>query len=177
MICRRQLATIALATSVLSPMTASAEPQARLSENQIKAAFLFNVAKFVEWPATDDRSDDFVVGVIGSDFIGNVLYRLVSGKTVQGREIVVRRLRKDDDLQGCQIVFVGANESRHAADILLRVQARGVLTVGETPQFLSEGGLVRFYVDNNRIRFQINAAAAEQAGLKINSQLMGLARP
>jgi hypothetical protein len=74
------------------------------------------------------------------------------------------------------MVFVSALEARHTADILPRVQAAGVLTVGETPDFLREGGHARFYVENNRIRVEINAAVADRAGLKISSQLLTLAR-
>jgi hypothetical protein len=148
----------------------------RLSEYQIKAAFLYNLAKFVQWPASADPSDQLVVCVIGDDFFRGILHHLVRGKSVQAREIDVRGLRKSDDLLACDIAFVSAMEARHTTDILLRVQPAGVLTVGETPEFLRDGGHVRFYVENNRIRVEIDAAGTDQSGLKVNSQLLSLAR-
>lgn len=169
--------TLTLAALVIWAVPLATVPaQAQDRHGEVKAAFLYNLAKFVQWPPSADRSDPLVVGVIGNDFFSNVLDRLVSGKSVQGRPIVVRRLRKGDDLGECRIVFVGALEARHTADILLRVQAAGVLTVGEAPDFLRDGGHVRFYVENNDVRIQINVAGANQAGLKISSQLLTLAR-
>lgn len=164
------VAALAVTASIAAPA------QGQRGEYWVKAAFLYNLAKFVQWPPSADRADRLVVGVIGNDFFSNVLDNFVRGKSVQGREIVVRRLRTDDDLRACRIVFISAFEAQHTADILLRVEAVGVLTVGEAPDFLREGGHVRFHVENNAVRVQINGAGADQAGLKINSQLLSLAR-
>lgn len=171
---RLVLGTVAVLAITLA--TVPAHAQGRLDESEVKAAFLYNLAKFVQWPPSADRSDQLLVGVIGNDLFGNVLTRVVWGKRVQGRKIVVRQLRPDEDLRMYHIVFVGALATRHSADILLRVQAAGVLTVGEAPDFIHEGGHVRFYSENYKVRIQIDAAGAEQAGLKISSQLLSLSR-
>jgi uncharacterized protein DUF4154 len=159
------------------PLPASAAPsQSRVDEYQIKAAFLYNFAKFVQFPPSDERPGPLVIGVLGDDPFGRILDEAVKGKTVQGREIGIRRLADGHGLRRCHIVFVSASEARHLPDIVVRAQHAGVLTVGETSHFLREGGMVRFYVEANRVRFQINADAAERAGLKINSLLLSLAQ-
>jgi len=170
---RLVLGTVA-ALAVTASMAAPA--QGSRGEHQVKAVFLYKLVNFVHWPPSAEPSAQLVIGVIGNDFFSNALDYVVRGKSVQGREIVVRLLSADDDLRACDIVFVSGFAARRTADILARAQTPGVLTVGETPEFLREGGLVRFYVEGDRIRVQINAAGADQAGLKISAQLLSLAR-
>jgi len=100
----------------------------------------------------------------------------VRGRSINRRELQTRRLASADDPSGCQVVFVGAMPRRDAAEFLRRVHGP-VLTVGETVQFMRDGGMVRFYVENKNVRFQINQKNAEAAGLKISSQLLTLAAP
>jgi len=164
-----------LIVSVTLSVAPPAHAQGRIGEIQVKAAFLYNLAKFVQWPPSADGSQ-LVVGVIGNDFFSIVLDDLVRGKSVQGREIVVRRLGQDDDLRANHVVFVDAPSARERADTLQRVEDTGVLTVSDAPGFLREGGHVRFYVENNHVRVEIDADRADQAGLKIDSQLLSLAR-
>jgi hypothetical protein len=103
-----------------------------------------------------------------------VLEQVIRGRAVNGRELAMRRLAVGDDPAGLSVLFVSAGRQRDAADVLLRTRG-AVLTVGETVQFVREGGMVRFFVDNNHVRFQINQKKAEAAGLKISSQLLTLA--
>ena len=147
----------------------------RLDESHVKAAFLYNFAKFIQWPESD-RSTTLVVGVVGRSPFNDVFEAVVTGKSVNGREIVVRQFQIDDDPKTFHIIFIGVSEARRTADILLRVGGASVLTVGETPHFLTEGGIVQFYIRENRVRFDINSAGANQAGLRISSQLLSLAR-
>jgi hypothetical protein len=166
---------VAAALAVLtSPGTVNAGVD-RVDEYQVKAAFLFNFAKFVNW-ADDPAAKPLVVGIVGEDPFGDTLDQLVRGKTVAGRGIVVQRFSHGDDLGKCNIVFVSASEGRRTPEILRRIGDGPILTVGETPQFLREGGLVRFYIDGNKVRFQINKQGAEQSGIRISSQLLSLAR-
>ena len=176
---KRQLAVsalVCLAVGVYAPPPLARARADRLDESQVKAAFLYNFAKFVQWPTPDERSDALMIGVVGGDRFNEVLAAIVAGKSVNGRDIVVRQIQADDDVRAFHIVFIPASEARQTAEILQRVQRSGVLTVGETPQFLQEGGLIQFYVRDNHVRFQINAAAANQAGLKISSQLLSLSK-
>lgn len=143
-----------------------------VSDSQVKAAFLFNFAKFVNWPGPSDGP--FVIGIAGDDAFAEVVTRTVRGRSVNGRELQTRRLAGREDLAGCQVVFIGIMRPHDAAEWLQRVRGP-VLTVGETVQFLRDGGMVRFYIENNNVRFQINQKNAEVAGLKISSQLLTLA--
>jgi hypothetical protein len=170
---QRKVAVVALAALATVLATAPARAQIRAGEYQVKAAFLVNLAKFVQWPL-DAPSGELVIGVIGDEFFSRALDQLVSGKNIQGRDVVVRRLRWDDDLDPCHIVFVASSEARHLPDILARTPQTGVLTVGESPDFLRDGGLVRFYLERNRMRVQIDGTRAADAGLKISSQLLSL---
>ena len=165
---------------VVAAMVATTSPlraQRGLDEDEVKAAFLFNFVKFVQWPPSNDRpADVIVIGVVGREPFGDVMDSVVRGKTVNGRELVVRRLSADQDPRTVHMLFIEASEARRSADVLKRAQSGGVLTVGETRQFLEEGGLVRFYVEANRLRFQIDAEGAQREGLKISSQLLSLAK-
>jgi len=143
-----------------------------VTEDQVKAAFLMNFAKFVQWPASG--TGPIVVGIAGDDVFAGVVTQTVRGRSINGRELQTRRLASGDDPSGCQVVFVGVMPRRDAAEFLRRVQGP-VLTVGETVQFMRDGGMVRFYVEGNNVRFQINQKNAEAAGLKISSQLLTLA--
>jgi hypothetical protein len=149
----------------------------RISETQVKAAFLYNVVKFVQWSASDLPSDSVVIGLVSRDAFRRALEGIVNGKTVNGRPIVVRELRDDGDARGCHIVFFDdASESRRKGSILRRAREGGALTVGETTRFLFDGGLVRLYVDGDRLRFQIDAVGVRLAGIKVSAQLMSLAK-
>ena len=143
-----------------------------MDESQVKAAFLFNFAKFVQWPV-EDRGP-LVIGVVGDDAFGDVVQKVVQGRTVNGRDLAARRLSVGDQTAGCSVVFIAGSRQRDAADVLQRTHG-AVLTVGETPQFVRDGGMVRFFVEDNHLRFQIDQSTAKAVGLKISSQLLTLA--
>jgi hypothetical protein len=167
-----RVATALTVAALLWPGTGGVCAASRADEYQVKAAFLFNFAKFVSWNSPPGQV--LVIGVVGDDPFGEILDATVRGKTAGGRTFEVRRFAKGESVQGCHILFVSSSEKRRFGD-LVRQAGSGVLTVGEVPQFVREGGVVRFYLEQNRVRFQINAEAAEQAGLKIHSQLLSLA--
>ena len=172
---RRRIVQVAAAIGLLlstgNAMAAGPE-HGRFDEYQVKAAFIFNFAKFVAWP--DAPGTPIVIGIAGEDPFGALIDNAVRGKTAAGRPLEVRRLADKDDLRGCNILFISASEKSRAADLLRRA-GEGVLTIGDLPQFTQDGGIVRFFLENNRVRFQINAKAAERSGLKIHSQLLSLA--
>jgi len=154
------------------------------SEYLIKAGFIYNFAKFVEWPSAAFAQPDspIVIGVLGTDPFGNVLDRLVQDKKIGQRGFVVRRYKwgkdlKDlKDLRDCKILFVSASEKAHADEIIQLVKWLPILTVGETPGFAERGGVIRFTVEDNRVRFEVNVDAAHQADLNISSRLLTLAK-
>ena len=151
------------------------------SEYLIKAGFIYNFAKFVEWPSTAFSQPDspIMIGVLGTDPFGSVLDRLVEDKKIGQRGFVVKRYKwgKDlKDLKECKILFVSASEKAHIDEIVQAVKGLPILMVGETPGFAERGGIIRFTLEDNRVRFEINVDAAHQADLNISSRLLTLAK-
>lgn len=143
----------------------------------MKAAFLFNFAKFVEWPPQVFRTtaDPIGICVLGQDPFGHALDEAVSGKTVYGRPFVIRRVSGDQAALGCQILFVCSSERKRVRAILGEIKTGGVLTVGETDTFAVEGGVINFKIEDGRVCLEVNVGAAEQAQLRISSKLLSLA--
>jgi len=160
----------------LTPGTPAQAPSS--GEYRIKAEYLANFAKFVEWPdgafASEDRP--FVIGVVGTYLFGTSLSEAVSGKTVRGRKIKIRILTAKDNIGGCQILFIGVSDRKPLTQILASLQVAIVLTVGETDGFLQAGGAINFLVEQERVRFEVNLGGAARARLKMSSQLLGMAR-
>lgn len=148
------------------------------TEYEVKAAFLYNFGKFVEWPADDSAGadDTFDICVLGRDPFGDVLDETVEGKSLRGRKLVVRRIGQTAEGLNCHILFISSSEERNLGYILSVLQGRSVLTVGEMRRFAQRGGMINFRIEENRIRFEINLGAAESAGLTVSSQLLKLAR-
>lgn len=145
------------------------------TEYQVKAAFLYNFAKFVEWPAEAwAPGRTFVVTVLGEDPFGPVLDRTMAGKAVHDRPVEVRRASRPEDVRGSHIVFVSGSERRRL-DRVLQHARRGVLTVGDTSGFAERGVIINFRLAENRVRFEINSRRAEEAGLRLSSQILKLA--
>lgn len=161
------------AGALLSPRYATADAAL---EYQVKAAFLLNFTKFIEWPATafDDAGAPFTICVLGNDPFGRALEQVVAGETVGGRKLAVRKMDQAAAPHTCQVVFLaGSGKDRAAAPGSL---GTGVLTVGEGESFVREGGIIAFVIDNHRVRFDINQSAADRAALKLSSKLLSVAR-
>ena len=152
------------------------QAQEVLSEYQVKAAFLFNFLKFVEWPA-DAFADPFapiVIGIVGADPFGDALPQVIVGKTIQGRDLVIRRYRSGESLKNCHILFINAEEKKRFPQIIAGLSGTSVLTVADVDGFLDLGGIIQFRQENNHIRFAINVDAAAKSRLKISSKLLSL---
>ncbi len=147
-------------------------------EYEVKAAFIYNFARFVEWPpeAFDGPAASLGVCLLGADQFGGALEGALQGKSVHGRSLEVRRLRGEERVQSCNILFVAASEADRLRSLLLRLGDAPILTVGESSDFARAGGIINFVLEENRVRFEVNAGAAERAGLRISSKLLGLAR-
>jgi hypothetical protein len=159
----------------------AAAPAGLPDEYSVKAAFLYAFGRFVEWPAgaLGNAADPFVIGIVGEDSFGDVLKEIAAKKTLQDRRIVVRRFAMPDDYRPtCQILFVSRSLSaEQQAAMLKKTQGNPVLVVGETPGFAEKGGIINFYAEEDRIRFEINAEAARKAQLRLSAQLLSLGRP
>jgi YfiR/HmsC-like len=149
-----------------------------LSEYQVKAAYLFNFLKFVEYPEESfaDPLAPIVIGVVGEDPFGNALPQVVIGKTVQGRDLVIRIYHAGEDLRGAHILFISVSERKRLPVILSSLRGSSVLTVADTAGFLDAGGMIQFLNENGRVRFAINVDATSRAKLKMSSKLLSLAK-
>jgi YfiR/HmsC-like len=152
--------------------------QEALSEYQVKAAYLFNFLKFVEYPGESftDPLAPIVIGVVGDDPFGGALPQVVIGKTVQGRDLVIHVYRTGEELRGAHILFISSSERKRLPMILSRLRGASVLTVSDTEGFLEAGGMIQFLNESGRVRFAINVDATGRAKLKMSSKLLGLAR-
>jgi len=164
-------------TIVLMVMTMAIPVVATPTEYDVKAAFLYNFAKFVEWPPDTfkEPTAPLTVCVLGDDPFGEALEKEFSGKTVQDRPIVFEPLDHHAPA-ACQVLFVSASERKRVDAILQDLQGPPILTVSDIHRFVKHGGMIGFTLEDDRVRFEVNLAAAEQAGLKISSQLLKLAK-
>lgn len=157
----------------IAPALSATQPQTP-TEYEVKAAFLLNFARFIEWPP-EYETGPICIGIVGQDPFGPVLDEAIKGQGVNGRAFVVRRFRKHQEAAACHIVFFGASEESRLPSLLTRLQPGAVLTVGETPEFCRKGGIINFELAGNRVRFEINFGAAHAARLHISSKLLSLA--
>jgi hypothetical protein len=153
----------------------SAQPE--LDEYQVKAAFLYNFAKFVEWPpqAFDVAANPIIVCIVGETPIYTLLESAVIDKTAGNRSLAVRKVSDGQQATGCHILFIGRADRKRIPAVLAAITPWGILTVGETPEFVAEGGVVNFKLENGRVRFEINVDAARREKLRISSKLLNLA--
>ena len=146
-------------------------------EYRIKAAFLYNFARFVEWPDESTRGvGHVVIGILGEDPFGSILDETVRGKKADGRPLLVKRLTNPEEAVSCALVFVGSSERKRTKTLLASLERLDVLTVGESADFLDQGGMVNFVIEKERVRIDLNLHAARAAGLRVSSQLIRVAR-
>ena len=163
---------------ILGLLLATAVWAQKAEEYRVKAAFLFNFAKFVEWPAQAFKTsaDPIAICVVGQNLFGSALNDAVSGKTVDGRTFLVRQISGDQPTTGCQILFISSSERKRFHAILAEIKTTGVLTVGEAEDFAADGGIINFRIEAGRVCLQVNVDAADQARLRISSKLLSLAQ-
>jgi hypothetical protein len=167
------LLLIVLASGLPKALAQGAKP----GEYDIKAAFLYNFLKYVEFPAQafPAGSSTLTIGVLGKDPFGDSLNSLKS-KTIQGRTLVIKRYTDIKDIGDANVLFISTSEKGRLKSILEMLKNAPVLTVGETSGFAKNGGMINFTSENNYVRFEVNPDAAERARLKISSQLLRLAK-
>ena len=189
------LVVLALALFVMPIAAQAREHTAQSREYQIKAAFLYNFIKFVDWPKEKigDSDEPIIIGLIGEDPFGDV-FEPIKDKKVKGRGIVIKRFksweelkkssgedkaelaRKIEALTKCHLLFICSSEKKNLKEIINSVKDHSVLTVGEMEGFLESGGIINFLMEEKKVRFEVNLVAARQAGLEIRSKLLRLAK-
>ena len=172
----RRVLLIACALS-LSLSAAVGVHAAPTPEYLIKAAYLYNFALFVGWPADAFSTPDapIVIGIVGADPFDQALDRTVQNKRINRRPIVVRRLNWGSDLRQCHMLFISASEAAKAADMPARLEGLPILVVGESSDFARRGGTINFTLDDNKIRFEVNLDAAKKSRLDISAKLLNVA--
>jgi hypothetical protein len=163
--------SMAAVTSTLGQATSSVE-------YQLKAAFLLNFAKFVEWPSGtfQNESAPIILCVFRQDPFGRALDEIIRNKTIDNREVQARRINELPDLKSCQIVFVSSVEDKHLPEILSSLKGASGLVAGEGEDFAERGGGIQFFVEDNKLRFAINVDAIQRARLTVSSKLLALAK-
>lgn len=172
--CLLILASSSVGARLWAPPLAAAELS---REYLIKAAFLYNFAKFTEWPAAAFATADtpLAICVLGEDSFGAAL-DAIDGKEIKGRTVAVQRLADTTEAEACHVIFISASEQTRLAEILESLRDLPVLTVAEMPEFARTGGIINLKTNKeDRIRFDINVGRAQQAGLRVSSKLLNLA--
>ncbi len=146
-------------------------------EYQIKAAFLYNFAKFIEWPFEAQRtsSNVFVIGIYGPDPFGADIDELLKDETINNLPVAVKRF-KDIQSVDCHILFITVEDPKQLHEAIEGLQGKSILTVGQGENFIKSGGMIAFYIEDEKVRFEINKNVTDKSGLQISSQLLKLAK-
>lgn len=155
---------------------ARVEAQTPMGESQVKAMFVYNFLKFVEWPVDTSvgAKDPFVVVIIGEGATADATEHFLDSKTIGERPVVVRRVRWDQSLAGVRAAFVVERDAKKLHRVLDAAAAAGVLTIGEGESFTTRGGVIGLLVEDRRVRFDVDTSAAQLAGLRVSSKLLAL---
>jgi len=148
------------------------------NETHVKAAFLYHFTDYVQYPdsAFETASSPYVIGILGKTAITAALQEAIRGKNVRGRPIVVRQVNLEQEMRRCHMLFVPDPEARQLPEVLEVLGDAPVLTVGESTGFAVRGGMIGFFIEQNRVRFEVNVDAARRANLNISAKLLSLAR-
>ncbi len=174
-----RLTTVLLILLLLWGVNASASEQSpSLTEYHVKAAYLYKFLKYVEWPRGSPHHVDGVITIclLGDGPFISIIKKVLQGRVADGKPLRIKQVKDKDEIkQSCPMVFIGASMERKVESILISIRANGVLVVGETPHFASRGGIINFVIVDDQVRFEINPYAAKRAGLRISSDLLGIA--
>ncbi len=164
-----------LATAIIGQPRVSAREDSQTLEYPVKAAFLLNFTKFIEWPSPAKTAQEasFNLCILGDDPFGSILDQTVRGESVEGRRLEVKRVNRES-LGACNIVYVSKSEK--AVSEILKAAGPEVLTVGEGENFLRDGGMIAFIIENRRVRFGVRLATTRESALRFSSRLLSVAR-
>jgi hypothetical protein len=173
---RRWFTVVVLACGLLGVPALHAQ-NAKPTDYDVKAAYLYNFGRFVEWPAevTAAQSGHFTVCVLGQDPFGPSLDTTLAGETIGGKSIVAKRISNPQESDDCRILFLSPMEGGHLKKIVAELDKKAVLTVSDIPQFAQLGGMIQFVLEGKRVRFEVNLAATQRAGLTLSSELLKVA--
>ncbi len=169
-------ASVGILLLLLAPGPASQAQN--VTEDQVKAAYVYNFAKFVEWPSRDFPSPTAPLRlcVLDDRSLELELIQIAKGKAVAGRPVIVVPIQNRDQSRDCHILFIGSSQERQVRHIIEVLRETNVLTVGETKGFVEAGGIITFVLQDDRVQFEVNHKAAKRAGLSISSRLLAVAK-
>jgi hypothetical protein len=172
---RRLTAVIAMLALLHIPVLQAQQP--KVSEYQVKATYLYNFGRFVQWPsnATTAKGDSFSICVLGQDPFGPTLDSTLAGETLDGKPLAAKRISTPREAGECRILFISSTEENHLKEILAALDESSILTVSDMPAFSRRGGMIQFVLDGGKVRFEINLAKAETAKLTLSSELLKVA--
>jgi hypothetical protein len=170
----RLLATLVVAAVALCAAPAGAQ-RAAYSADEIKAAFLYRFATYVEWPALRGAGDPITIAVLGAPTVAMLLADYVPGRNIQGRPVEVRSITRVEDVRDAEVLFIGSERGPMLAEIVNALGKRPVLIVADAPDGLRQGAMVNFQLVDQRVRFEISLRNARAAGLVLSSRLLSAA--
>ncbi len=173
---RQRVPVVIVALSLLViPILRAQQPKA--SEYLVKATYLYNFGRFVQWPPTAvaAQGDSFPICVIGQDPFGAALDNILAGEAIDGKSVVARRITKPQEAMNCRVLYISPSEDSRLKELLVALDKAGVLTVSDIPQFSQRGGMIQFVLAGNKIRFEVNLTNAQNAGLTLSSDLLKVA--
>jgi len=147
-------------------------------EYDVKASFIYNFTKFIEWPASTfpDAKAPITISVLGENPFGTTLDEIVRGNTINSRTLVIRRIRKLEEIKGSQVLFISGSEDKRLPEILSSVKDTDVLVIGEAEGFANHGGTIQFFLEQGKVRFSINIDAIQRTHLSVSAKLLALAK-
>lgn len=151
--------------------------QTKAAEYAVKATYLYNFSRFVQWPADASaaKGESFPICIFGEDPFGTVLDTILSGESIKGKPVVLKRVLKLQAALECRVLYISASEDARLKEILAGLDKTGVLTVSDIPQFSQRGGIIQFVTVANKVRFEVNLSTAQDAGLTLSSDLLKVA--
>ena len=173
---RQELVALALSWILAVIPTLQAQKSSP-TEYQVKAAYLYNFGRFIEWPnkGTASSGGPFTICVLGLDPFGQSLNATLAGQTINGTNAVAAQISKPQEAVNCRILFISSSEDRQLKQILVALEGASVLTVSDLPQFSQRGGMVQFVLDGKKVRFEVNLTPVEHAHLTLSSELLKVA--
>jgi hypothetical protein len=170
------LVTTCVAVAMSAPVVSLSAAQTG-AETDLKAAFLFNFARFAVWPVDAvPAGGALTFCVLGDSFVAQALEKMVLGKTIDGHALIVTRVKRDGALRGCQILYAGRVDRVHALELLSAVDGAAILTVSDFNTFTQIGGTLELFVEANRVRFSVNVESAHKSRVQLSAQLLRLAK-
>lgn len=147
-------------------------------EYQIKALFLYNFTQFITWPdkAFQNTESPLIIGILGDDPFGTYLDETVEGEKINGHPLAIRRYNNVKEAEYCHLIFIHKSKGNSIPQIISDLKGKNILTVSDAPDFIYQGGMIRFITVNNKIQFEINPEAIKAEELKVSSKLLSLAK-